>query len=78
MKEAVGKATGFDLDRLLRDVVVDADPSAPPRLLRVGGDHAPERWSVNQMSLVRHRALVAIAAPVPELRLEPIRRFRLP
>jgi hypothetical protein len=61
---------------LLRDVVVDADPGAPPRLLRVGGDCAPEQWSLDQLSLVDHRALVAIAAPAPQVRLEPVRRFQ--
>jgi 4'-phosphopantetheinyl transferase len=78
IKEAVGKAIGLSLGQLLREVVVDADPTAPPRLLRVGGNRAPEHWAINQMSLVERRALVAIAAPVPEVRLEPIRRFHLP
>jgi 4'-phosphopantetheinyl transferase len=78
IKEAVGKAIGLDLDQLLRDVVVDADPTAPPRLLRVGSDRAPEHWSLSQMSLVERRALVAVAAPAREARLEPIRHFDPP
>jgi 4'-phosphopantetheinyl transferase len=78
MKEAVGKAIDLDLDQLLRDVIVDANPTAPPRLLRVGGSRAAEHWSVNQMSLVECRALVAVAAPVPEVHVEPIYRFHLP
>jgi 4'-phosphopantetheinyl transferase len=75
IKEAVGKAIGLSLDELLRDVVVDADPAAPPRLLSVGGECAPERWSLNQLSLVDDHAMVAVAAPTPEVRFEPVRRF---
>jgi phosphopantetheinyl transferase len=75
IKEAVGKAIGLSLDQLLSEVIVDADPTAPPRLLSVGGECAPERWSLNQISLIEHRALVAVATPVPGVRLEPVRRF---
>jgi 4'-phosphopantetheinyl transferase len=75
IKEAVGKAIGLSLDQLLREVVVDADPLAPPRLLRLGRNRAPERWSLNQLSLVGHRAVVAVAAPAPGVRVEPVRRF---
>jgi 4'-phosphopantetheinyl transferase len=76
LKEAVGKAIGFSLDQLLRDVVVDADPTAPPRVLRVDGHRAAKQWSLSQLSLVDRRATVAIAAPVPGVRLEPVRRFQ--
>ncbi len=78
IKEAVGKAVGFGLDDLLERVVVDADPAKPPRLLRLRGDRAPERWSLRQMSVVPYRALMTLAAPVPDVRVESIHRYSPP
>jgi 4'-phosphopantetheinyl transferase len=78
MKEAVGKAVGFGLDDLLERVVVDADPAKPPRLLRLSGDQAPERWSLRQMSVVPYRALMTLAAPVPNVRVESVRCYSPP
>lgn len=78
IKEAVGKAVGFGLDDLLERVVVDADPAKPPRLLRLRGDRAPERWSLHQMSVVAYRALMTLAAPVPNVKVESVRCYSPP
>ena len=49
-KEAVLKATGSGLTVPVREVEVDPDPDAPPRLLSLGGDVTEaERWT-----LLRH------------------------
>ncbi len=49
-KEAVLKATGSGLTVPVREVEVDPDPDAPPRLLNLGGDTTEaERWT-----LLRH------------------------
>jgi len=78
IKEAVGKAVGLGLDDLLERVVVDADPAKPPRLLRLRGERAPERWSLRQMSLLPYRALMTLAAPAPDVRIESVLRYPLP
>ena len=60
-KEAVLKATGSGLTVPVRDVEVDPDPDAPPRILSLAGDRdAADRWT-----LLRHertgRSIVTVA-----------------
>jgi len=75
-KEAVLKATGSGLSVPVREVEIDPDPDASPRVLNLGGDTA----AASEWTLLRHEVpgewIATIAYRGPELGLG-VREIRL-
>jgi 4'-phosphopantetheinyl transferase len=67
-KEAVSKALGLGLGLALDSYRVSCLPCEAARLREMGGDAAPDRWSIRDLALGMGYA-AAIAAPTPALEL---------
>lgn len=68
-KEAVLKAIGTGLTEPLRNVVVNADPREPLRLLEIPHGRGVADWTLHELALARGRLALAVAIASPDARI---------